>query len=394
MSDNKTGLEKIESFTPNSLLEDNQSKRSQEGLVVWNEMEKRGLLITVWGCSDARFIVPDPYRVNVIRSIAASGSSQPFETLLSDKSSTAILLIIHHDGDSYRRGHTLKGCGGLAARSEINLERKVDDEGIEHYIGTHVNHPDPLVQAGIRASAISHRATKPVLAATQDHLSGKITPFALYRWNGLSTDIKTSVLPHYSFQNVYDASKIYENGIPYLDGQVLARHAPEFIQLLDEHTRNLKQLHQSIPDLALRQKVQRPHSVVIKTSRRPKELTYPKSFGFPGSGFTIVVPRYDELSHGQRVTFLHEDDISNVLDQAEYPISHAVENYDQVNKPFSTVKRIYIETPDLKASTHLAEELTKRHWTQEWLAKSSDNKIIVGQEYKGVLEEADWYKPS
>lgn len=379
-------------ITPEKLLLDNHSQAAKERLVAWNEMESRGLLMTVWSCSDARVIIPDPIRTNVIATIAASGSSQPFEPLLVDPSSQSILLLIHHDGETFKPGQPLRGCGGLAARSDLekNAAHEEDkDDGIIHYVESHVNHPDPLVQAGIRASAISRRARKTVLAATQDHLSGQIIPFGLYLWDGKVTHIKTAVLPHFSYQNVYNPAEIYKDGIPHLTDDELKNYAPQFLLLLREHRKLLRSVRDRYPDLAKHQKVQNPSTVMIKTSRRPKEISYPSTYGGPGTAFTIMLPRYDEIIKGQRNIEINEADIDNVLNQVEYPILHSVENF-KTKKTFAEVNLVIIETPVLDTSRLIAKELIKRNWMKDWLKIDSNHKVILLQEYKGILEEAEW----
>ncbi|MDP2638316.1 MAG: hypothetical protein Q8P26_04620, partial [Candidatus Levybacteria bacterium] len=172
-------------ITPKALLEDNHSTNSEQLRKTWEENRRRGNLTVYFTCGDARIWTASPEESTSIRSIAAGGSKYPYSDLVNNRGVGQIVVLDHHDGDTAEPGQIPSGCGGLAAKEQFNGHQDKAEKGIAEYIKHEVKHPDVIVQALLTAEEIAMQTQKPVMAATQDHLTEEVFPIAVFSEGGL-----------------------------------------------------------------------------------------------------------------------------------------------------------------------------------------------------------------
>jgi hypothetical protein len=369
-------------ITPQSLLEDNQSEEAKIREKEWETNRKNGKLIAVFTCGDARIFVPSPEQTISVRSIATGGSKKPYEALLNSPGVKCIVVLSHHDGDTATPGQKPTGCGGLAAKEEANNHKDQHyTKGIGDYIEHDVRYPDPVIQALISAEEIASETDKPILAATQDHLTEEIFPIAIFELRG---NRKTTLINFGKIaDSLYHPSEFYANGIPILPNEFLTE---EFSQFLEENKQEVARLEKEYSTLREKQKVQNPKMVVLSTDIRSMRIRYPQSSQEPGSLFKLNMPRKkDNLG-----VSIDPNNLIKSLEQAEYPLSHAVKNYGDNSKPFSLTDRVFLETGDIKLSHTLAEKLAQESWMKEWLALP-DHKIIIAQSNAGKSNDIKYF---
>ena len=168
----------------------------------------------------------------------------------------------------------------------------------------------------------------------------------------------------------------------------MRRYGSEFTQMLSVYKKQLRKLKNTF-NLPALQKVQQPKAVLITTSQRPKEIRFPGILDIPGSAFVVEIAK-NLAAVGNPSIEISPKEIKTALEQAEYPIAHAVENKDKPDLPFSTVNRLIIESPTLAYSKKIADSLVRKVWMREWVGEMN-NKIILAAENKGLLNETVWY---
>lgn len=361
-------------ITPESLWEDNHSAVAEARREEFEIARLKGKLIGVDRCSDARVsIVGNSISVG---TIAAAGI--PSTNLIRDRGLAAWLSLSHFAGDTVELEKMPEDCGGAKAKAQIGSEPR--ESGIEKYVSEIIKHPDPLIQTILTAEAMAEIGGKPVLAAAQDHLNHAIYPVAFFQMkDGQMTSV--SAVRNIDIFN-YDERRIYENGIPTITEDVL----PEPIaQLLEQNRREQKETMAKYPDLERLQKVQKPRMVLLSTDPRSAKIRYPRLSQVPGSMFKVFVPR-EKINGALRV---HEEDLETSLSQVEYPISHAVDNAGDPEKPFSNTDTLIIETGDMAISRRMAQKTIQEHnWMQNWL-QLPERKIILVQTNGGIVYDMD-----
>lgn len=366
-------------ITPQDLLRDNQSDEAKRREKSWEENRGNGKLRAIFTCGDARIWTPSPEKSISVRSIATGGSKKPYEALLNKPSVECIIVLSHHDGDTATPGQRPKGCGGLAAKENTNGENHT--EGIEDFIEHDVKYPDPIIQALISAEDIASETDKPILAASQDHLSGEIFPIAIFekRGNKKTTIIKFGGIT----DSLYNPAEFYANGIPSLPDVLIT---DQFRHFLEESKQEVEKLKIDYPNLREKQKMQNPQMVVLSTDIRSMRVRYPKSSEEPGILFKLNLPR---KKVGPKVD-IDPKDLIKSLEQIEYPLAHSVKNYGDSSKSFSLTDRVFIETGDIKLSERLAQELSEKPWMKEWL-HLPNHKIIIAQSNAGTSNDIRYF---
>lgn len=335
-------------------------------------------------CSDARLAIPFERSISV-RTIATGGPKDPYERLVNSRGVESIVVLAHHGGDTVQPGQKPNGCGGLGAKETINsITDSKQKTGIYRYLENDVQHPDVIIQAWVSAGRIAEHTNKPVLAATQDHLDGKAYPLAVFLNRG--EEIRTKLKMADMLEGQYHPSEIYRYGIPTLSLDKL----PEVFQrFMEENLVQVAEAQAKYPDLRERQKVQNPSMVVLSTDIRSMRIRYPTTSQTPGTLFKLNIPREKV---GTKINISLED-LERSLDQAQYPIEHAVGNFGYPAKPFSKTNKILIETGSMDLSSELARRLTDQSWTQEWL-HLPDHYIIVARTQAGRTHSIEQFVPA
>lgn len=369
-------------ITPQSLYEDAHSLETIRGIQQWEEA-RRNRDITVWmGCSDARLIIPYKNSISA-RSIATAGAKEPYDKLVESDMVKRVVILAHHDGDTVMPGARPTGCGGLGAKADAEMAKS--ERRIARFVGEHVQHPDVIMQAWISGLTIAERTGKPVLAVTQDHLTGIMYPLGAFTNSGQV--IRSGVSVRKLLEGQYDPAQIYANGLPVLPENAI----PDDVRdILEENRKQVVDVNQEYPNLRhLAKKQRQARMVVFSTEIRSMRLRFPQTSDIPGTIFKLHIPRQDIGG----ATYIPKEVLESSLDQAEYPIHYAVENYGRPQEQFSLTDRFLIETNDIEMSKHLAHQLLQEEWMQDWAALA-DHRIIVAQTQGGIPNIIDYYQPA
>jgi hypothetical protein len=369
-------------ISPDALFIENRSKEAARLREIWDQNRRKGKLTCFFTCGDARILTPSPEGSIAIRTIATGGSKEPYSNLLKNRGVEQIVVLDHHDGNTVKPGQKPTGCGGLAAKEQSNGHFGTQvQEGINDYIEHEVKHPDLIIQTLLTAEEISMHTNKPVMAATQDHLTEVIYPLAVFLQGGLQK--LTTIHLNDIAGNLYDPSHLYSDGIPVLDDKFLP---PNFMQLLEANRKETALLQKLYPDLQQKQRIQNPRMIVLSTDVRSMRVRYPKTSKTPGSLFKLNIPRKKEKLH----TDIDPKDLIRTLNQAQYPIEHALKNFNNPAQPFSQTDTVFIETGDVELSRNLAKEITKKPWMQKWL-KLPKRQIILASTHAGVSYKIEYF---
>lgn len=368
-------------ITPKALYEDNHSEQAGRLRQEREKARRKGDLTAYFSCGDARIFTPKPESSMSIRSIAAGGSKIPYERLVNNRGVARIVVLDHHDGDTVKPGQKPNGCGGLAAKEQVNGDKPGQKDGILEYIEHEVKHPDVIIQALLTAEEIARITDKPVMAATQDHLTEIIYPIAVFleKGNHKLTAIRLGDIAG----DQYNPTRLYADGIPVLPDYLIP---PNFLELLEANRKEVAYLEKHYPNLRKKQKVQNPKMVVITTAIMSMRVRYPTISQEPGSLFKLNVPRKKEGTH----TSISHADLTRTLNQAQYPIQHSVKNHDDPTKPFSATNTVLIETGDMDLSRKLAGEAVEKPWMKDWLSLP-DHQIIVARTQAGITSEIEQF---
>lgn len=356
----------FERVTTETLLADNQSAEAYRRRSGWmnNRHDKNLTLLDT--CSDARLVTPNPTQSVVIRSVAAGRDLEPFTPLLNHGSIRNIHILGHHAGNQVVTGNPPKGCGGLSVKEHLLLGNPSSD--VERWVSEHVCHSDGLYHALNKAKEMVQHAekTREILLSTQDHLDHTIFPMIFIPDGEIELEN-------------YDRNVIYRQGIPCLSAQQIADTS--FLDYFDgyydsqfpslfrfaEHNRNT-QLDQN------------PHLIMITTNIRPPEVCLPNTTRRPNSVFVETLARSKNKAMGDEIE-INKKDIENVIDQAEYPVTH-----------FSNLRTLYAETGNFDQSQRVADSFFQRPWFDKWYSDGG-KQVITGSIRAGIIREISYFKP-
>jgi hypothetical protein len=237
-------------------------------------------------------------------------------------------------------------CGAQAVKKQIDSGETQAHErrGIHRRVHTRLKTHDPVEQAIHSAKHVSEHTPKPVIALVQNHESGEIMSVGVFK----------------------DGNQTYDSSI-----------VKSFDNLLEKAWTRRNELAQNDPDFFQNQLVQNPSTALLTTDPQPVENRYPGLFGNPNSVFKLLVPRSQDRKiplSGLRIA----------VDHAEYPLSHAVQNYE-TGGAFSTTDTLFIETKDIRKSELLAAHLMGKGFVVDFLNLSNDHQIIIGETRQGKL---------
>jgi hypothetical protein len=360
-------------ITPQAMWDANHSQDAIDKRERIDEKERKGELDAVLGCSDARTWTSGDIS---IRNIA--GAVEPPLAIARDRSIRIWNTDAHFDSFRFSPGHTPIGCGGLGAKEGIGNTR-IETPGVGRYVSEQVAHTDPLIQAIRTGENTAALSGKPVLVTAQDHRTLRVIPVALFESEDGEERIRSAVPRRYLNPENYDPRIIYANGIPQLREDSLP---DSVLELLERNRREAREAISLYPDLVQMLEVQQPRMVWVTSNRRNARATVPGMI-VPGSLFKVSLPFEKEMG---TVRYNPRDVDRALVDQISYPISHAVQNHGEPNKPFSNTDRLIIETPDMEQSLRLATRALRERQVREWHALEG-HEIFVLQTNDGVIND-------
>jgi hypothetical protein len=320
-------------ITMESLWTDNHSQKAQRRRARFDEDEKNHRLVTIFRCSDSRYIIT--YRgATTISTIAAGGPKKLFGNICADESSMGIIALPH------------ESCGGLGSKSVLEQYGLPDDaDEVARYLNDPANVPtsDPGAMALLSARNISRIIPdKPVLAAVHNHSTGNIFPLVTY----------------------YRGQPVFQEGIP-----------SQFESFFAAQRNYVTHLRAKLPNLEAIQAEQNAGTLVLTRSRRPLESILPEGTRIPGRVFRILSSRPEDGD----VTRIDPEDEDLVIGQSHYPFAH-----------FSALNRVLVLTENMDTSREMTRMLLNRPWTRTFAAKP-DTAVYIGQSRHGVIEDIDDY---
>jgi hypothetical protein len=367
-------------ITPDLLLEDNASDEARERMGIWFENYSDGNITLVWKCSDARVLNPSPEETMVVNTVAATDDPHVYERLIAQAPFRDVAILGHFDGELLRTVKRPKGCGAQEEKNKLLSGEVSGNRGIHRRVDEKLQSDDVVLQVNHSARHFAEHTTKPVIAMVQDHRTGDNSVVGVY--SSTNGDIRM-IIPRLiaRFQNgELKPDDIYLEGtIPTVsDGAI-----DDFQGLLENASARKDEASSSNPDFFETQEVQDPTTVILTTDPQPIENRYPGLFGTPNTAFQLLVPR-QTTALGARLAL---SGLRIAADHAQYPLSHAVENFGR-GGAFANTNTLYIETKDMGKSEFLANYLKSLPFVQAFLALSNNHQIIVGGTGQGKLREA------
>jgi len=369
-------------ITPQTLYDDNHSNEAETARSKWRENRAGKRLTLVFLCADPREITPNPEQAEEVRKIAAGGKEvKQYVPLLNDRGVKNILVISHFDSEAYEVGKRPPGCGGLDAKAKVFGQEEEPKGDIQTYLKKGIPHPDPLLQAYHSAAMIARATDKVVNIALQDHRTGNIYPLG-----GFSAKDSAYVMcidPDLIFYGRYNPEDIYrEETVPYLPDRQIN---PALLSFLEQYRDAQKRFAKKRPDFYDSQKIINPRIVTLSTDIRPSGRVKFDKFGEPNMIFKLNVPRkkIDDRDYVIEAVYLEE-----AIQQAEYPLKHAIENCEEPGTSFCETDTFYIETRSFDYSVEIAKTILRKRWMQEWL-KTEPNQLIVAETRAGEIKRIE-----
>lgn len=385
-------------LTVQAMLEDNHSKlafsnrrRSQEAF--W-----KGEKDVTAACSDARIEIPDLIHALILGTISTGGNKEQFVALFNDPHIRSIINLAHADLTQFVPGQMPKGCGGLLEKDrleQLGLEHsaQIDEDSTEEFVRNSIYHKDPVVQTSLAARTAAKLSEKPVMAAIQDHITGKIHILAVYwRRNGIINSLFNENLdPVLLTPEHYNPQQIYAEGLPDINPNGLPKEFEVFYNYVKAQDEKMRRMRRWYPDFEQRQQVQnRVKAVLWTTDPRPAKLRYPTLFSEPGSLFLVSQARIkDVLYEGdyvKQIVDVPQKARQEGLRQVQYALFEAVKHNGQIEKPFSKTNTLIIETSDYQLSVRLQNEALRLKRVQDWFAIPG-NQIITTETRGGVIRQ-------
>ncbi|MCL6096554.1 MAG: hypothetical protein M1444_02605 [Patescibacteria group bacterium] len=379
-------------ITPEMLLLDNKSQDSRRLRIEWNALRADGQLALEWDCDDARNHMS--LRIAQIRSISTGGDEESYESyegLYNDNGVRIIAVVFHYDKETEKKGKAPEGCGGQGVKGKQQANEAPTLGGAYGYVDKKIAHRDPLIQVLKSADQISKYTSKPILAAARDHLSGRISPVAFFQQReGEPQLIYSAVRVGNVLDGSYKPEEIYANGVPVLDKSdpILK----DFFMYFAENDYEVRKLAEKYPDLRDRMKVQNPDALVISTQVRPLRSKYYTTFEDPNKAFEITIARCRKtLEASTRIT---NKAIQEVLEQAHYAMTHALDNRGKEGKEFRDTRTVLIETTHIDESRKIAQALAETEFGARWL--SEENDVIIAEVRGGEIvdNKIGYFKPT
>lgn len=387
-------------ITAENLYRDNRSPLAYENRRKNQRAVLAGETDTTFVCSDARVIVPKLTEAFIVGMISAGGNREEFSQLINNNGRSIINLahfaLPESEKDAFPIGK-LQGCGGLVVKDllEQGLVNGISENTAIQYVHDEVDHSDPLVQTALAALKMAQISTtgKPIAAAAENTLTGEVGILAVFRKNNGKVDsvYKPNFDPALIRPDNYNARRIYEDGIPFLNPEDLSQEfkpVKDYVQAQKEKMERIKDWY---PNFSETQKVQNNvRAVLWTTSPRPAHLRFPTLFRKPGSLFTVSQTRAKDITYAgdyaqQRVQ-VTETGLKQGLKQVHYPLSEATAHVNSPEKAFHGANTVIIEASDFGTAIRMQNELLAQEWGQAWL-KTPGAQILTIETQGGIIQQ-------
>ncbi len=368
-------------ITADTLIRDNESTLADDNRRKNQEAVESGNTDTTFACSDARLVIPNLTEAFIVGMISAGGNRREFASLINN-GGRCIINLAHFALPETEKNvlpiGRLMGCGGLQVKDllEQGLINGVSENTALKYVQDEVDHSDPLVQTTLAALKMAHLSEtgKPIAAAAENTLTGEIGILAVFRNNGgkIEPFYNPNFDPALIRPDNYNARRIYENGIPFLNPDTLPDEFEPIRNYVKAQTEKMKRIKKWYPDFSETQKVQNKVKAVLwTTSPRPAHLRFPTLFQKPGSLFTVSQARAKDITYEgdyatQRVRVTNEG-LKQGLSQVHYPLSEATNHVDIPDKAFHGANTHIIEASDFETAMRMQGALLGQEWAQSWL---------------------------
>ncbi len=339
--------------------------------------KRRSQVVIKDRCPDARTDSIFDLATFTTSSIASAGDPNYYTKLYNHPSSKIIVSYTHFDAEETKRNRKSTGCGGQGAKEmeeEDNPALHKLSAGIKEYVHNDISTSDPIILAFEKARRISRLApNKIVLAAVLDHLSLKLNIFAAMTKGGKISFTKINpfapVEDRYFFEGREDEiiSEIQRADI---NDDRLA----DAVFLLREHNNRQRNYILDQNELRQSQKIQNPFILHIGTGVSSIKYRLPGLFEGPNCHFSLRVPMV-----GRQKKML----LQKALNQAEYPLTHAVESIKKGSGQFFDMRTILIEAPDEPSLREITEDLSTVFGLEEWL--DLGGRIIISEFEEGKI---------
>lgn len=358
-------------ITPYRLMEANQSAEAHECREKFDENRRNNNLILDWECSDARNPRLLPTESFYFHTVANGGDPRKLRNALNSDVIRAATVVAHEPI-----------CGGRAAKGQQVTEgiHTPQTIGLSGFISREIDHPSVL-QAGRQARRMAdlvEDGNKDVAAMVRNHETGELKVLAIFNkaWEHPITN-----MPEELFEGPVLSNPQLDFLLPYLDLEDLPQEWQEYLERHEEKRLEMLRLD---PDLPIKNRDHNAKGLALKTDLRAAEIWIP-GIAKPGSLFRLTTPR-DRIqpTNGEKTTVLNPHELRLAWEQAEYVITHAVENRGRTEGPFRDTDTFIIATPQYAMSQRIALEFAQQHFAGGWLADER-NKVLVAQNNAGIL---------
>lgn len=365
-------------YTPEFLMLENASALAENNISKYLAAKANNNLTIIDTCADAR-VAPGVFLNSqehaLLGSIAGGTPRGDLKSIINSPFAKQILVLGHHDGDTVQENNSPQGCGGLHEKHDLcngHCHKTPETEGLYNFVDKYTVSSDVLGQSFSKAGYTAKLTEKPVMSATVDHLTGKIYPFAVFSKGG--RQVLAALKIDEIQRNLEKTGRVtnYENGvIPNLKIEDLPDN---FAELIENNSRQVEYLFDTIPNFSLSQKKQNPHTVCASSVLMPLANRYPETYKNPNTHFKVFLPQ--NIEGGDRYD---RDKLIPILEQLKYPLLNAIGNIENGGN-FSAVRNLMIETSNISASENICHFLLKDPIVRKWMEVNQNEVNIMAAE--------------
>lgn len=365
-------------MTPEFLMLENASALVESNISKYLAAKANGNLMVIDTCADARVapgVFLNSYEHALLGSIAGGTPRGDLKSIINSPFAKQILILGHHDGDTVLENSSPQGCGGLHEKHNLcngHCQKTPETEGLYNFVDKYTRYSDVLAQSYDKARYTASLTDKPVMSATVDHLTGKIYPIAVFSKSGRQVMAAIPIDKIESNLQNFGRVSNYENGIiPTLKIEDLPNN---FAELIENNSKQVEYLFNTIPNFSLSQKNQNPHTVCASSVLMPLANRYPETYRNPNTHFKVFLPQ--NIDGGKRYD---ENKLVPILEQLKYPLLNAIKNSKNGGN-FSTVRNIMIETSNIGASESICQFLLNDSVVKRWIQINNGEVGILATE--------------
>lgn len=365
-------------LTPEFLMLENSSALAETSISKYLAAKANDNLTVIDTCADARVapgVFLNSHEHALLGSIAGGTPRGDLKPIINSSFAKQILILGHHDGDTVQENSSPQGCGGLHEKHDLcngHCHKTPETEGLYNFVDKYTVSPDVLAQSYNKAGYTASLTEKPVMSATVDHLTGKIYPFAVFSKGG--RQVLAALKIDEIERNLRKNGRVtnYENGvIPTLKIEDLPDN---FAELIENNSKQVEYLFDTIPNFSQSQKKQNPHTVCASSVLMPLANRYPETYRNPNTHFKVFLPQ--SINGGDRYV---REKLEPILEQIKYPLINAINNIDNGGN-FSAVRNLMIETSSIGASESICQFLLGDSIVRKWIQANKGGVSILATE--------------